>query len=141
MNTTTLKDGIKAMCASLGAKDSNTTNGGVMLVNTSTGEPNGMMTMANLASVLGGTLLVKNIGNGSNIDDIKTPGIYKSATSSVTATLSGTLPSGFTNGFYLEVIGNDPYIHTIIRFDGHAIYRRGYVLEWSEWESITTTAL
>lgn len=98
----------------------------------------GSVTPANLASVLGGTFMVIDIAENSNVDNIKKSGIYVSATSSITSTLSGTLPTGFTYGFYLEVIGKNPYIQTLTNFNGDTVYRRGFVNNaWSAWKKVT----
>ena len=47
-----IKLALQGMFAELGKKTSNTTNGGVPLLNTQTGEPNGMIAMSDLANVL-----------------------------------------------------------------------------------------
>lgn len=81
--------------------------------------------------------MTKVLGNGTNVDELKTPGIYKSSTSAVTATLTGTLPEGFTNGFYMEVIGDNPYIQTLSNFNGDLVYRRGFVGNaWTTWKQV-----
>lgn len=54
--TDSLSNGLKSLFSGLGAKTSNTTNGGVPLLNTSTGEPNGMMTAAIFAKLMGANM-------------------------------------------------------------------------------------
>ena len=142
MNTTTLKDGIKAMCASLGAKESNTTNGGVMLVNTSTGEPNGMMTMANRASVLGALGAADNRITTGDLDTIDTQGKYMIYAADASKVANLPLP----NGAYRVIVLRIEY--WVIQFammadESDSFYYRRFNagVTGKSWRKITTTSV
>ena len=136
MDSDHLLNGIKSVLTGLGAKTSNTTNGGVMLVNTQTGEPNGMMTMANLASVLG---VAKSLPDNTSLDDCYLPGMY------YFAALQSSIPQYDTGSRWCKVlnIGSESGEVLQIMFNmgvGKLFYRNrtstGSWLAWAEFATV-----
>ena len=119
-----LKNGLKSLFSTLGAKTSDS-NYGVALLDKTSGEPKGLMGMSALASVLGGQ---KTILSGGNLNDIKTPGTYWIASNSITnrpADTWGCLKVfqsmyGLYQEYYCESLQT-------------AVYHRAYINSQSQW--------
>lgn len=99
MDTITTLNAIKSVFSGLGAKTSDSSYA-VPLVNSSTAEPQGYMSMANLASVLGAIQRLALLTNGYDIDEID----YTSSCIVGSGNTSPHKPSGQTNGSLLTVV-------------------------------------
>lgn len=98
-----LKNGLKSLFSTLGAKTSDS-NYGVALLDKTSGEPKGLMGMSALASVLGAILFKDVYNQNFDINTLTLDGVSYmmtnvriSLTDQVSATWSGTYPSGLSN--------------------------------------------
>ena len=143
----TLKNAIKAWFTSLGTKTTNTTNGGVMLLNTNTGEPNGMMTAAIFAKLMGANMngkmgMLTDTSSG-DINDL-TDGFY------YTGSLGNLTNAPSYGGTYDQSIimcfgQNTPRRVQVVFSQNNTtgvskIAIRAYTYQgWAEWKTVTLT--
>lgn len=103
------------------------------------GTPGGVISAANLASVLGGVTL--NISANTDLDALQSFGTYNCAGSSITATLQHR-PSDLIEAFMMYVL---PGIRTqiiITTWGGFKLYKRTYNTSnntWYKWQKVTGT--
>lgn len=141
--TDSLSNGLKSLFSGLGAKTTNTTNGGVPLLNTSTGEPNGMMAMGYLANTLAQTIfgVGQRLPNGANLNDYKSAGGFSTGQASETNALSNCPVTGGA----ITLIVFNPYgignttsgcFQMLVGFTG--IYFRTFGSNvWAAWQKVT----
>ena len=123
----TLAAGIKEIFATAKTIGSN-----VMLCGND-GMPDGHITMANLASVLGGQTV--SLQRGTDLDSLRTPNKYTCADGSTSNTILNK-PSNVAYGFLLEVkpFPNAPSnVVQILWADGGRMFSRTYDNGWSNW--------
>jgi hypothetical protein len=124
----TLAAGIKEIFAT-----AKTTGSNVMLCGND-GTPDGHMTMANLASVLGGLYLTKGLVENVDANDIKENGFYR-------IYLNVThLPEGMNEGFLCVQTSIDGSTLTqfCISSDGTKMYERTYWYgSWGSWQRVS----
>jgi hypothetical protein len=145
--TETLSNGLKSLFSGLGAKTTNTTNGGVPLLNTSTGEPNGMMSMANF----GGQMSNYIFGNGcapissnTDLNSISVPGAYRCNSASTAATLTNCPSTGAAFNMFVISPYNGEYpsytpgiaVQIIVDMSGKIYKRQKESGEWTNWAQV-----
>lgn len=149
--TDNLSNGLKSLFSGLGAKTTNTTNGGVPLLNTSTGEPNGMMEMGNLANTLAQTIfgVGKRLPNSANLNDYRSAGVFSTGQASDTNTLANCPVTG---GAIVMIVFN-PYgignttsgsfqlIFTFSTIGTGIFYRTQSGGGWLGWKKVDMTAV
>ena len=117
-----LKDGMKSMFSSLGAKTSDS-NYAVGLYDKTSAEPKGLMGMSDLASVLGGTVTTYS---GNSLDDLKTPGRYTCS--------SSLLPDGHVGVIDVIEVTGGRYVQTVYQPTVRRTIQRTFNgTSWGNW--------
>lgn len=123
-----LKNGLKSLFSTLGAKTSDS-NYGVALLDKTSGEPKGLMGMSDLASVLGG--MPSMYVNVTDADAAITPGFYQHSNwVSNTPTNSGILIMPYyANGYWKFQLFCDYQ-------SNHMWFRSGSSAGYNAWKQI-----
>lgn len=140
----TFLNAVKNLINSLTAKTSSTASTADMVqLHDANGNPNGKISLADLASVLGGFYI--ELDEGTNVDDLRVPGKYFSGSTSRTSSLGGSLP--VTLGFSLIVIRQNgstnrakQILNPATTTNTPAEYQRIYTGSgWSPWFKVAMT--
>ena len=137
----TFLNAVKNLINSLTAKTGSTASTADMVqLHDDNGTPNGKISLADLASVLGG--IRTSLNANSNLNDLIIEGKY-CATSEAAA--SSIMNSPSSSGFILNVYnGSTNAIQQVIPFNGNVIYMRRYQKSnntWKPWYEFNGTAL
>lgn len=133
----TFLNAVKNLINSLTAKTSSTASTADMVqLHDANGNPNGKISLADLASVLGG--IRTTLENGEDLDGLTNEGKYR-ATKDAIAQSCHNSPSRV--GFIMNVYnGSYSVVQQVIPFNGGTIYMRRYHRSqgiWSSWYKYT----
>lgn len=140
----TFLNAVKNLINSLTAKTSSTAStADIVQLHDANGNPNGKISLADLASVLGG--VYTELVAGTNVDDIRGPGVYYSGSTTRTSSLEGSIPVSV--GFSLIVITQNgstnrakQILNPATTTNTPAEYQRIYTGGgWSPWFKIAMT--
>ena len=140
----TFLNAVKNLINSLTAKTGSTASTADMVqLHDANGTPNGKISLADLASVLGG--VYTELVEGTNVDNIREPGVYYSGNTTRTSSLEGSIPVGV--GFSLIVITQNgstnrakQILNPATTTNTPSEYQRIYTGSgWSPWFKITMT--
>lgn len=137
----TFLNAVKNLINSLTAKTGSTASTADMVqLHDANGTPNGKISLADLASVLGG--IRTSLDANSNLDDLNIEGKYRAPTEAIASSIMNAPTS---SGFILNVYnGTNSAIQQVIPFNGNVIYMRRYQKSnntWRPWYEFNGTAL
>lgn len=135
----TFLNAVKNLVNSLTAKTSSTASTADMVqLHDANGTPNGKISLADLASVLGG--IRTGLASGEDLDNYTGEGKYRAASDAIAQSLQN---SPTRSAFILNVYdGSNSCVQQVIPFNGNIIYMRRYqksLGSWRKWFVFTGT--
>lgn len=128
----TFLNAVKNLINSLTAKTSSTASTADMVqLHDANGNPNGKISLADLASVLGG--IRTSLASGADLDGLIDEGKYRAATDAIALSCHNSPSRG---GFIMNVYnGSYSVVQQVIPFNGGTIYMRRYQRSQGTWGS------